>query len=330
MVYIGSGQYILSSGAYKKSDYSWIIGETYLRTADNLLISLRSDYTKLQLHFSRPISGATSNNETPLYRYSTDDNWLTITPDKGLAEKQKKINSGFIKLQYKDKNTLHILDGKKTSQSEVIKIKTEHMLEKINSGLRTANIEIIRADNSKVNPAILIDKIMLDGELIDLVEFYENYLDKNNSKIEYYFFNQFNNISTWLSINAGYKISLFIQFTLISMLAIQLALLFLGVFFQPPGLGDYFRNPRDDAAISIIDTLSNNHAISIGFLGTIISIWIALESNTSGFNDFEKIISIFKIAIFTTVLGLAIKMICSIRGAIAHHLPADLPPGERR
>ena len=51
----------------------------------------------------------------------------------------------------------------------------------------------------------------------------------------------------------------------------------------------------------------------LGFLGTVTSIWIALELMDLFYSDFFQILQLMKVAIFTTVLGLFTKILYEIK-----------------
>lgn len=68
---------------------------------------------------------------------------------------------------------------------------------------------------------------------------------------------------------------------------------------------------------SRFDSWCDDYAIPLGFFGTIVSMWIALEVVSLETGGFTHFLGILKTAIFTTVLGMGTKLICMIRQNIA-------------
>lgn len=90
-------------------------------------------------------------------------------------------------------------------------------------------------------------------------------------------------------------------------------LLLLATIKQPDVVSKYFKNFQDVKAVSLIDKASNDFAIALGLLGTISAIWVALEQPGMDFSSFDRILDVLRKAVFTTVLGITTKMLCSLR-----------------
>jgi hypothetical protein len=79
---------------------------------------------------------------------------------------------------------------------------------------------------------------------------------------------------------------------------------------------EYFENENKPAVI-FIDEIANRFAIPLGFLGTVTSIWFSLETTEADYSSFVQVLDTMRIAVFTTVLGLFIKILCLMRGFVS-------------
>lgn len=71
----------------------------------------------------------------------------------------------------------------------------------------------------------------------------------------------------------------------------------------------------ENASIPInwLDIISERYSTFLGFLGTVVSLWVALERSGMDFSNFFELLDILKYAVFTTVLGLVTRSIYGMR-----------------
>jgi len=148
------------------------------------------------------------------------------------------------------------------------------------------------------------------------MNFYYNEINKNQSNIELYNAFDISNLSNFIARLIGKQAIIFLITILMILLICQMLLFIIFVLRQPPHVKEYFDNPEKNAPVTFVDKLSNEFAIPLGFLGTVVSIWVSLEEGYIDYSSFFQILEIIKLAIFTTVLGLSIKILCIIRGAL--------------
>jgi hypothetical protein len=161
-----------------------------------------------------------------------------------------------------------------------------------------------------------IKAISFDGDDIGITYFYKTLLNHEASNLRYYKAFDINSMSNYLAVNFGKKLIYSITFFLIVILAVQLFIFFLTTVKSllskkdlQLGLGS--KSPMN--TINIIDIISEEYAVIFGFLGTVLSMWVALETSGLDYSNFFEILDLVKFAIFTTVLGLIIKCIYGIR-----------------
>jgi len=158
-----------------------------------------------------------------------------------------------------------------------------------------------------------ITSVLLDTKPVTLTEFYKQYLDVKQSNIKYYRSFAIENISSYLARTVGVQLLYTVTGLLIVLLVGQL-IVFFGtiieeiVFKDPLQFGKQARIP-----ISWLDAVAEEYSTFLGFLGTVLSLWIALEQSSTDYSDFFQILAIIKYAVFTTVLGLLIRSIYGVR-----------------
>lgn len=104
-----------------------------------------------------------------------------------------------------------------------------------------------------------------------------------------------------------------ITYILVVILAIQLVIFFLTMVESLLSKRDLQIGLGSISPIDIVDIISEDYAVIFGFLGTVLSMWVALETAGLDYSNFFEILDLVKFAIFTTVLGLIIKSIYGIR-----------------
>jgi hypothetical protein len=159
-----------------------------------------------------------------------------------------------------------------------------------------------------------IDKVFVGDNQISIYDFYFNKLNIKSSNITTYYPLSINNISNFMARKFGTIVIVLVKSILIILFMSQLALFFILVFWNVPVANDFFKNPENKFPLTFIDNISENFSIYLGFLGTITSLWLSLEIATINFQSFGDVLSVMKNGIFTTVLGLSIRVLCTARG----------------
>jgi len=157
-----------------------------------------------------------------------------------------------------------------------------------------------------------IKNIDIDRHDINLWKFYSTYIDKRTN-LSHYKSLDIRNLSNFLAINSGTGISLIDLYILISIFTIQLFLLFVTDFYSFIKHRSVKIGKNAIIPIKYIDMIAKDFAVTLGFFGSVVSIWTALEISEINYSDFLKILEMVKIAVFTTVLGLATRITYEIR-----------------
>ena len=168
-----------------------------------------------------------------------------------------------------------------------------------------------------------IDLVEVNDNPISMYEFYYHILNDDYSNLSLYYPFDINNISNWMASSFGEIIISLIKSILIILFIFQLSLFFVLVLWKNQTLNIFFSSPEANSAITWIDNISENFSVHLGFLGTVMSLWVSLEMATVNFQSFGNIIHIMKDGIFTTVLGLSIRVICTSRGVFLYKKPVD-------
>ncbi|MBW2643548.1 MAG: hypothetical protein JRC89_09310 [Deltaproteobacteria bacterium] len=158
-----------------------------------------------------------------------------------------------------------------------------------------------------------IENIDIDTRDVSLSKFYNVYIDTNKTNLSYFKSLDLRNISTFLAENYGTLIFMADLWILISVFSIQFVLLFVTIIYSI--IKQSSVKIGDDAIFPIkyIDMMARDFAVILGFFGTVVSIWTALEISQFDYSNFSQILGMIKIAVFTTVLGLGTRITYGIR-----------------
>ena len=261
-------------------DSSTLSGPKYLVIDDNFLsISINKNFKELELKFLDPIS---INENYKIFKNTSDSNHelikqdfsLTISPDKKLL--RVKIN--------KD------LDG-----------------------TTALNIPFQKPHNEGFLKRKYIESVSINQEEIPMGRFYKQYIDTGQSKVNYYRAFTIENISTYLAKYYGVWLYSATAYVLEVLLAFQL------ILFFTTAIGSLISTNRIGIAekavipINFFDIASRDLSTFLGFFGTITSIWTALEFSDFDYSDFFQILNLIKMAVFTTVLGICVRLVFELR-----------------
>ncbi len=154
-----------------------------------------------------------------------------------------------------------------------------------------------------------IKSIALDGSVYSVTEFYDTFLNKNESNLKYYKPLTIKNLSNILALKAGPPSITLVMLILVVVLFTQFSLVWLTIIKSVIKKEDINLGENATFPINVIDIISEDYAIIFGFLGTVLSMWVALERSELDYSNFLEVLSLVKIAIFTTVMGLAIRIL---------------------
>jgi hypothetical protein len=155
-----------------------------------------------------------------------------------------------------------------------------------------------------------IKKVVVNGSEKSLYDFIENEIKSEESNIYLYTPFTIDNISGYLALKFGIYLLFIIQLILICLALFQLLSLTLSLRY---GWIQIIR-----LEFTFIDTISKDYSLQFGFLGTIVSLWVSLETSVIGAGDLYLIIEILKKAVFTTVLGTMTYAFTSIKMSLLH------------
>lgn len=208
-----------------------------------------------------------------------------------------------------DKDKVLKYDIKLGPEKEWLSIQTK------NTSLQGVPINILLSKPEKAgySKKRMIETIRIDNKELDISPFYHNYLLHQYSNLSIYYPLALPNISSFLASKFGNLVVRLILGLLWILFVCQTILLIISLMIQPEEVKEFFNNPTKDNAITFLDGIAERFAIPLGFLGTVVSIWVSLELSEMDYRSFVQILEIIKIAIFTTVLGLATRIICLIR-----------------
>ena len=161
-----------------------------------------------------------------------------------------------------------------------------------------------------------ISHVVVDGEVMEPYAFLDKVLVRQESSLTLYYPFALNNISGQLAHSFGPVLLGAIQVALLLLVVTQLVLLIVSVRLRPDGAVRYFSDPANNPAITSVDRIANEFAIPMGLMGTVTAIWLSLEQPSATFSSFEQILSILRIAIFTSVLGFVTKVLCLTRSSL--------------
>ena len=168
-----------------------------------------------------------------------------------------------------------------------------------------------------------IKHIDVDGKEVSLTKFYDTYIDKNESNVTYFKSFGLRNISAYLAEQYGSWLYIADILILISLFTIQFLLLFVTIiesFFSQKAI-----RIADDAIfpMNYVDSIAKDFSVVLGFFGSVVSIWTALEISGFDYSNFFQVFGMVKIAVFTTVLGLSVRITFGIREFVYHKLSAQ-------
>ena len=156
-----------------------------------------------------------------------------------------------------------------------------------------------------------IKSVHFDSQKIGITDFNNNYIVDSN--LVYFRSYHFSNISSYMAEKYGQLLLRIVSIFLLILLISQLFLFFFTIIESIIKKESLIVNDHPILMIKAIDYVSKNYAIILGFLGTVLSIWITLELSMHDYSNFFQILDIIRLAIFTTVEGLLIVTIYSIR-----------------
>ena len=158
-----------------------------------------------------------------------------------------------------------------------------------------------------------IKSVRMDGKQINLKDFYENFLITDQSNVEYYKPLDIRNISNTLENIFGESLVLLVTFILLVMLGAQIFIIMMSFIKQL--LPQLYTEVGGKAIFPVnwIDGFAKNYSMLFGFLGTILSIWVSSRDGNTDYGDFFQMLNMVKFAVFTTVLGLMVRIAYEVR-----------------
>jgi hypothetical protein len=163
-----------------------------------------------------------------------------------------------------------------------------------------------------------ITNVKLDDRYVGLKDFLTLNLDQNSSNVSYYKPLDIYNISHTLANGLGLALTLGVTYFLLLMFGVQVFVLFTAFVRQyiPSLYGEVGLAAK--TPLRYMDAFAEKYATFFGFLGTVSSLWAGLEK-TDQYDSFFQILALVKFAVFTTVLGLLIKLIYELRKYLHDH-----------
>lgn len=158
-----------------------------------------------------------------------------------------------------------------------------------------------------------INTIVLDRQEVSLTSFYQHFLNLKQSNVLYYKSFTIQNISNYLARTSGMQLLVAVTAILIFLLAGQVIVFFLTVMEHLLSKDTLQFGKHARIPINWLDIVSEDYSTFLGFLGTALSLWLALEQSSMDFSNFFQLLELIKYAVFTTVLGLLIRTIYGIR-----------------
>jgi hypothetical protein len=261
------------------TDSGIIGGPKYLYIQDNVIIlTILKSFEILEIEFKEDIELSDKHNI-----------YLVTKDSKSIIEK--------------DKYTITPLNKR------IIKVSIPSNL----SGKISIRLNLAAAEFGAFPKRILIKEVRLDKKIVGLKTFHSDYLDEAESNTNYYKSFDIQNISNFLAMHIGNTLLSVIIYLLGIIFVFQLIVFVLTFIYRIFTLNQIKLAEEAFVPLKYFDIVSRDYAITIGFLGTVLSIWIALEVEGMDYSNFFQILNIIKKAVFTSVLGLLIKFIFSIR-----------------
>ncbi|MBD3338735.1 MAG: hypothetical protein GF353_06490 [Candidatus Lokiarchaeota archaeon] len=259
-----------------KTDYFWL-GPRYLQFQENAMkFRINRAFSNLEFRFNNKLEGQISS--------SLSEN------DSKVLSNVRTINDNILIIEIFNKN-----DNKKFGELKVF-------------------IHFSDMRNSSIPPKYNIKEILIDNKKIPLNEFLDFYISDSN--LSYYKAFSYQNISSLLAKRFGNLLLMVLSLFLLIVLILQILLFFLTVIYSFLKYDVIKTQDHNFSIIKFVDEIARDHAVFLGFLGTAISIWVALEASDNDYSNFFQILQIIKFAIFTTVEGLLIVTIFNIRESL--------------
>ena len=158
-----------------------------------------------------------------------------------------------------------------------------------------------------------IEEIILDNNSYSIPEIFYNIFNFDSNASLYYPF-KIENLSSTLAKWSEWPLYSLIVFLMLIFLT-QLAYI-LTLNKLPNELANTVLNDIVKEGLSLMDKMADQYAIPLGFLGTLMSLWITLENAGSDLYDFKFFVETLKIALLTSVLGLSSKLLLILRAQI--------------
>lgn len=240
---------------------------------------------------------------------STDKVFRTLELEfKEKVETDESIKNSFIKL--------HGIHGKRLSEKATLGgggKRIQFILEKEYRGNKIFTVFFSERFNKKAPKKRTIESVFIDNNKVSIFKFYNEYLNPKESNVKYIRAFDYRYFSCFLAKAFGRYIVIILMFLLIVLFSVQLILIVMIFILQFISPIHYKLGKLAPPPLNYFDILSKDYAVVFGFLGTITSLWVALETSDSNLSSPYEIFDTIKLAIFTTVLGLATRSLFAIR-----------------
>ena len=271
--------------------------------------------------------------------WDTDCIWLSGPKYLTIEENHLiiRINKVFKSIEFQFENKIDAMKNRieiistsdKLEKNNGFSFHSSIKMESIQFGDDGTNIKISLVDNypgskdifvffkekykNEVSKRRIINSVKIDEEYVSIYKFYNEYIDSEISNILYTRAFDYRFMSNFIARLFGRKIIIIILFLLIVIFIIQLLLLALTFYLQIFHPTQYKIGRLAPPPLNLFDILSRDYAVIFGFFGTIASVWVALETSDTNFANQFEIFEIIKMAVFSTVIGLATRSTFAIR-----------------
>ena len=176
------------------------------------------------------------------------------------------------------------------------------------------SIKTYNSNMTAVFNPYFIEEIILDNDnSYSIPEIFYNIFNFDSNASLYYPF-KIENLSSTLAKWSEWPLYSLIVFLMLIFLT-QLAYI-LTLNKLPNELANTVLNDIVKEGLSLMDKMADQYAVPLGFLGTLMSLWITLENAGSDLYDFKFFVETLKIALLTSVLGLSSKLLLILRAQI--------------